>query len=285
MTQKQKNNVYQAVIPQNVTVSDAPNLVFVEGGRFHMGNTPYKEPLYPYREVEISSFYIGKYEVTMKEFKEFVDATGYRSSINLRPRYVQATGAGGRNLSSWEYDEAGNKRPLEEYSKYPVILVSWHDAIAYCNWLSEKTGHKYRLPTEAEWEYAARSGKYQDNYFFSGGNNSDSVGCCQSGILYGYLCPIGSKSPNALGIYDMHGNVSEWCYDWLNTTAENRHGAWKYPEGSFFKDPVFENDSTKQKIRRGASFSSGNLINIYARTALYPDACTVSIGFRVVREL
>ena len=155
-----------------------PEMVFVKGGTFMMGNKAYSSER-PVHEVIISSFFMGKYLVTQKEWQAIMD----NNPSNIK----------GDNL--------------------PVEYVSWHDVQEFINRLNKVTGKRYRLPTEAEWEYAARGGNQTHGYDYSGSNTIDHV-AWHSGNSGQSPHPIGSKQPNELGIYDMSGNVWEWCYDW-----------------------------------------------------------------------
>jgi sulfatase modifying factor 1 len=182
-----------------------PEMVLVEAGSFQMGSTDGGADEQPVHTVHITrSFYIAKYAVTFEEYDRFCDDTIGKS----RP------------------DDGGWGR-----GNLPVINVTWYDAVAYCNWLSEKEGltpcysgkgrltqcdfsaNGYRLPTEAEWEYAARGGPKSQGYIYAGSDNPDDVAwyADNSG---GQMHPVGQKQPNELGLYDMSGNLFEWCWDW-----------------------------------------------------------------------
>ena len=149
-----------------------PELVFIPAGSFRMGGN----------KVSMKSFYMGKYEVTFAEYDQFAEATG-RDKPDDR---------------GWG---RGNR---------PVIKVSWHDATAYAKWLSEQTGGTYRLPTEAEWEYAARADTSSKYWWGNeiGSNNANCDGSC--GDSFEYTSPVGSFSANPFGLHDTAGNVWEW---------------------------------------------------------------------------
>ena len=154
----------------------------------------------PVRKVAVSDFSVAKTETTVGQWRKFCLATGRRMPE-----------------ASW----------FQQSEEHPVINVSWDHAIAYCKWLSEQTGKNYRLPTEAEWEFAARGGVKSKGYPYSGGNNADSVGWVahkNNGTM-----PVALKAPNELGLYDMTGNVWEWCDGWYDDTKRfytTRGGAW-----------------------------------------------------------
>ena len=183
-----------------------PDMVLVEAGSFQMGSTDGYAHEQPVHTVLISKpFYIAKYEVTFEEYDCFCDDT-HRSMPDDR---------------GWG---RGNQ---------PVIHVDWNDAVAYCNWLSEKEGLSpcysgkgklvecdflamgYRLPTEAEWEYAARGGQKSQGFIYAGSNNPDEVAWYADNSNE-QLHPVGEKKTNELGLYDMCGNIFEWCWDWYD---------------------------------------------------------------------
>jgi sulfatase modifying factor 1 len=182
-----------------------PEMVLVEAGSFQMGSTDGNADEQPVHTVHITRpFYMAKCAVTFEEYDRFCDDTIGRS----RP------------------DDGGRGR-----GNLPVINVTWYDAVAYCNWLSEKEGLNscysgkgrltqcdfsadgYRLPTEAEWEYAARGGQKSQGYIYAGSDNPGDVAwyADNSG---GKIYPVAQKQPNELGLYDMSGNLFEWCWDW-----------------------------------------------------------------------
>ena len=181
-------------------------------------------------------------------------------------------------MSSTEVTQAQYKRVTGENPSYnksannPVEQVSWHDAVAYCKKLSSLTGKRFRLPTEAEWEYAARGGQKSKGYKYAGSNSLD-------GVAWYYINSgnkteeVGKKQPNELGLYDMTGNVWEWCSDW--------YGEEYYKESSAdnLKGPA----TGTYRVLRGGCYNA-RLLNPRVANRLYntPDSRNRKDGFRVV---
>lgn len=243
-----------------------PEMVFVKGGVFNYApgtldidtvllekmsrSNAYANPakayhIMPGTVTTLSDFYIGKYEITIREFRAFIKATGYKTDADKDGfSYVLRHDMGpyDRKGVNWECNTKGDKRSLAD-DRYPAIYISYNDAIAYCKWLTAKTGKKYRLPTDAEWEYAAKGGIHKDTFVFSGSNCVDSVSSIKGDLSYekvgrdSFMKAViwdvsvaGSYKPNSLGIYDMTGNALEWCSDWYyemyyaGATATNPQG-------------------------------------------------------------
>ncbi len=223
------------------------NMVFVKGGWFEMGQ-PDPNIIYPGRTIDeqpvhrvwVNNFYIGKYEVTFAEYDKFCEATE-------------------RKKPSDEGWGRGNR---------PVINVSWHDAKAYCEWSGG------RLPTEAEWEYAAKGGAKSRGYTFSGGNDIGNVAWYldNSGKK---THPVGRKKPNELGIYDMTGNVWEWCNDWYRSD---------YYGKSSKKNPNGPSGGSDRVFRGGSQGKSKELARTSCRGKVSPESASVLIGFRIVKD-
>jgi formylglycine-generating enzyme required for sulfatase activity/TolB-like protein len=175
-----------------VTTVGGMDFIFVEGGTFQMGRVNR-------HSVTVSDYSISKTEVTFEQYDAFCDATGRDKPFS------ESWGRGDR----------------------PVINVSWHDAVAYCEWMTIQTGKTYRLPTEAEWEYAARGGNKSKGYTYSGSNNLDAVAWYANNSNR-KTQTVAQKKPNELGLYDMSGNVWEWCSDKYRKPAVIRGGSWYY---------------------------------------------------------
>ncbi|MFH0992115.1 MAG: formylglycine-generating enzyme family protein [bacterium] len=205
-------------------INAGSEMVLVEGGTFTMGSNEGNSDEKPAHQVTVSSFYIDKYEVTVAQFKQFVDVTGYNTDAEKSDGSNIWTGSTWEKKAgvNWRCDERGKRRPVSQYN-YPVIHVSWNDAAAFAAWAGK------RLPTEAEWEFAAKGGRQSKRYKYSGGDNPDAVGWLD--INSGWkIHPPGQKQPDELGIYDMSGNVFEWCSDWYDgkyystSPKQNPHG-------------------------------------------------------------
>ncbi len=236
--------------------------VRISAGSFRMGSASV-EVARPVHTVRISrSFQMGKYEVTQGQFRAFVEATGYRTEAE-KSDGCQVSGYGGtRTLkagASWKNTFEGDDRP--------VVCVSWNDAQAFVQWLNEQEGPaRYRLPTGAEWEYAARAGTTGDhagNFAAMSWNQSNSGRKTHV---------VGKKRPNAWGLYDMYGNAYEWVEDWYGV----------YPTGSV-TDPTGP-PSGSARVIRGGSWDSTHLHAQSAyRGRLKPVRRNDRLGFRLVR--
>lgn len=268
-----------------------PDMIFVEGGTFSMGDV-FGDGLTdekPAHSVTLSSYYISKYEITVAEFATFIGET----------RYVTDAENSSRN-KNWRHDEEGNLRNKSAYN-FPVLYVSWNDAVAYCKWLSTKSQFNYRLPTEAEWEFAARSrGKKEKWAGTSEANIVKVFANFIEGDPFKYAAPVGTFSPNDLDIYDMNGNVAEWCADFHSVdsykldyskggTISNPQGpttAVSYDRWGKASTVALNNTSTAQRVVRGGSATTTpEAAKTYSRGHNVQNYTNSDVGFRIVRNM
>ena len=280
-----------------LTNSIGMKLKLIPAGEFHMGSPEIEEGRGEdeYRHlVRISTpFYMGQHEVTIGEFRRFVAATSHRTSAEKSDK-----GGHGWNASKrkFEFQKEFSWKDLgfPQTDAHPVANVSWIDAVAFCKWLSKKEGVRYRLPTEAEWEYACRGGSWtrfsfgdSDEPLPAFGNVADFSAKSKWGANYpgftffdgqdgfSFASPVGSLKPNGFGLYDMHGNVWEHCSDWYD-----KH----YYRASAVFDP-FGPKLGITRVRRGGGWG---LPSQFSRSALRrwsaPDFCSTGVGFRIVRS-
>ena len=225
----------QIAIPgSNLTLEFVP----VEGGTFQMGSIERSEEK-PVRSVSVPGFSIGKYLITQEQYEAVM----------------------GDNPSHFK----GANRPADS--------VSWYKAEEFCQKLSELTGEPICLPTEAQWEYAARGGDRSQNYRYAGSNDLDEVGWYKDNSD-GQNHEVGQKKPNELGIYDMSGNLWEWCVDDWNPNykeASSDGSPWRSPDG----DP-------RKTLRGGAWYSIPKYCRFTMRDTTYPEDRCNDFGLRVV---
>jgi formylglycine-generating enzyme required for sulfatase activity len=297
-------------------------MIKVEGGTFMMGATTEQgnkaqSDEKPAHQVTVGSFLIGKTELTVGQFKEFIDATGYKTSADIDGRsWVWYGGGDIRKVDgvNWSCDTKGEKRPTSEM-KHPVIYMSWYDAIEYCNWLSKKEGltqcytinkqnkdpnnqseydkqkwivtcnfkaNGYRLPTEAEWEYAARGGNKSKGFKYSGSDNIDEVGWYGAynnngnRTQYDGTAEVGLKLANELGIYDMSGNVHEWVWDWYGE---------KYYIRLEKSNPKGETVGSYRGLRGGSWYFDSEYCRVAFRSDGNPFRGINDMGFRLLRTI
>ncbi len=238
--------------------------VFVKGGCYEMGDSYGDGDVNerPVHEVCVKDFYISKYEVTNAQFRKF------------KPEH-----------SSGKHDGIS----LDDDNQ-PVVNVSWFDAVNFAKWLSKKTGQNFRLPTEAEWEYAARGGTKTSRFW---GNDPEDaclyanvadltakkrwqtwiVHNCEDNFIAS--APVGSFKPNGFGIFDMLGNVWEWVQDVYDSVAYSKHPR---------NNPVYEVPG-EYRVMRGGCWSNGPLgVRSSHRVALTPKFGHQSLGFRLVKD-
>ena len=248
-------------------------MVYIRGGSFQMGSPETEKDKEsdegPVHTVTLSDFWIGKYEVTVGQFNKFVEETGYRTEAEKGDGSYIWTG------SEWAKKSDANWRNpyFTQDNKNPIVCVSWNDAKAFCDWLYKKTGKRFALPTEAQWEYSCRAGS-QTRFCFG---DSDSG----LGKYAWYNSNSGSKThpvggTNAWGLYDMHGNVWEWCQDWYH---DNYNGAPR--DGSAWESPL----GSVRVLRGGSWYDYPKNCRSADRGWNYPAGRINYGGFRVCRGL
>ncbi|MCY2988528.1 MAG: formylglycine-generating enzyme family protein [Planctomycetota bacterium] len=284
-------------------------MVYIPDGEFLMGSRESAEELarvfkkynadikpeyfaheYPQHPVRITKpFYLAAHEVTVGQFRQFVNDSKYKTD-------AEQDGKGGYGFNGTTFEQkpeyTWRNAGFPQTDEHPVVNVSWNDADAFCRWLSQTERQTYRLPTEAEWEYACRAGT-QTRYC----NGDDPEGLAEVGNVadaaakgkfsflsiaigasdgYIFTAPVGQFKPNAWGLYDMHGNAIEWCADWFDA----KHYGKSLPD-----DPNGPPSGTSRVLRGG----SWSLTPYYSRSASryrHPPASRLNVtGFRVSRTL
>jgi len=243
------------------------SMVFVKGGTFTMGSNDGRKDEQPTHDVTLSDFYMGKYEVTNEEFAVFLNE--YGSDTVKQGEY---SGESMVRDSEGEWNWGLNKStakwiPVKDKEKYPIIYVTWYGANEYCKWLSKKTGKKYSLPTEAQWEYAAGGGA-NNRTKYAGTNDEKELKkyAWYKSNSKSTTHEVGTtKEANSLDIYDMNGNVWEWCLDW-------------YYEG------YYKNNNTRDTrvLRGGSWYFDSNNCRVTKRNKCSPNYLPNDNGFRVV---
>lgn len=297
---------------RNVTVVEKrdnrskKDMVLLEGGSFTMGTDSKdgfpKDGEGPAREVTLNPFYIDRYEVTNRQFQAFVKETGYVTESELFgwsfvfhqfltkearstnpksvpniPWWIAVEGA------TWKHPE-GPGSNIENRMDHPVVHVSWNDAQSYCNWAGK------RFPTEAEWEYAARGGLEQKTYAWGDDLIVDGKHRCNiwQGVFptkntardgHHGTAPVDAYEPNGLGLYNVCGNVWEWCSDWFSPD---------YHLKSSKDNPKGPRTGQVRSMRGGSYLCHKSYCNRYrvaARSSNSPDSSTGNIGFRCVADV
>ncbi|MGL4364467.1 MAG: formylglycine-generating enzyme family protein, partial [Bacteroidales bacterium] len=233
---RSKKNQMQSILVNGVIFE----MQQVHGGTFTMGCSPEQDfcdkDETPTHQVTLSDFYIGKYEVTQLQWYAIMDT-----------------------LPS-----------LFRGASLPVESVSWNDCQKFIQRLNTLTGKNFSLPTEAQWEYAARGGKFSKNTRYAGSNNPDTVAWYKVNA-FEETHKVGTKLPNELGIYDMSGNIWEWCLDYYNPYLPNSQ-----------VNPV-SNDTSIHRVFRGGGWDLGEkLCRVSRRSSFDPSYAIHTIGLRLV---
>ncbi len=244
-------------------------MVKIEGGPFDMGSDEYDSQK-PIHKVTVPDFYLGKYPVTNAEFARFLN--DYQSYKVKNGKY-----AGERIIEEQRWGmqlDNGQWKPAPGFEDHPIIYVTWYGAVTYCQWLSQESGHIYRLPSEAEWEYAARGGKYSQSFKYAGGNQLKEVGWYDQNS-HSETKPVGLKQPNELGLYDMSGNVWEWCADhWHDNYKDAPQDGSAWEEGG----------DKDLRVLRGGSWNFDDInCRVSFRNGLGAVYRNLDFGFRVSR--
>ena len=257
------------------------DMIEVKGGSFNMGSEEGDEDEKPVHKVKLTTFWISAKEITNAQYAVFLNAQ--RKSLEVDEDLGEVSrgsdllidlicGDCDDSNDHMYYEESEGFVVIDGFEKYPVSTVTWEGAKAFCNWLSKKTGKSFRLPTEAEWEFAARGGKKSKNYSHSGSNEPDEVACFEDNSDGGPQ-EVGQKNPNELGIYDMTGNVWEHCSDWYGD----------YPEKTQ-NDPQGPDDG-EDRVTRGGAYDIDAYNSRVATRAHYHNVDGFrAYGFRLVRE-
>ena len=259
---------FTAIDIDNVDIFDSlsyDEMVKVEGGTFTMGATAeqgsdYDSDELPTHQVTLSDYYIGKYEVTQQLWEYVMSYSG--------------TCADGSSMSAYASDVWLGSDPSSSYGVgdyYPAYYVSYYDIVdIFLPRLNKITGRTYRLPTEAEWEFAARGGKQSKGYKYSGSDNIGVV-AWYTGNSGGKTHQVGTKEPNELGIYDMSGNVWEWCGDWYGSYSSSAQ-----------TNPTGPSSGSSRVLRGGGWYSGAWSCRVSYRGGNDPSYRSNNGGFRVV---
>ena len=255
----------------------------------------------PAHKVRITrAFYFGQYEVTVGEFQRFLEASGYKpeseadgtGGYGYNPNYDPAKSARGDAFDGRNPKYSWRNPGFPQGDDHPVVNITWNDAVAMCKWLSKTEGRIYRLPSEAEWEYAGRAGTKTHYYtgddpqsLLSAANvfDADTAKNWQQWRKFAlagrdgfaFTAPVGSFAPNAFGLYDIHGNAWEWTADWHDD---------KYYANSPQDDPKGPAEGSV-RVRRGGSWHTWSF---YARSSYRnwnsQDTRYTLVGMRLLRE-
>jgi formylglycine-generating enzyme required for sulfatase activity len=265
-----------------------PDMITIDGGTYMMGSSKGDPDEQPIHKVTVSTFNIGQHEVTVKEYEEYITATGGKMPnppddewFDTNPDTKKFYTSPAKTWWGWKDD-------------FPMHAVTWYDAVKYCNWLSEKFGlqacyaknadggwdtdlskNGYRLPTEAEWEFAARGGTKTKGTTYSGSNTASEVAWYDETTALVGPKSIKTLKPNELGIYDMSGNVWEWCSDYYSKG---------YYKNSPPNNPMNTVSQPYRVLRGGGWHYQGSFATVTSRDGPEPAYTNFNYGFRLAQS-
>ena len=241
--------------------------ILIPAGGFMMGSSPSEEGRFtsegPVHQVYLDAYYIAEKEVTVEQWRKFIEDTSY------------------------DWDKWLLLKKYAPGDDHPILFITWDDAQAFCRWLSGKEGKTYRLPTEAEWEKAAR-GDLRGKKYPWGDESPDGTQCnfadkntdfyWTDKIVddgYAYTAPVGSFQPNGYGLYDMAGNAWEWCQDWFD---------WDYYKHSPMRNPQGPSSGIDRVMRGGSWCNDATIIRCAFRGFILPIVPSHPRGFRLAMD-
>ena len=232
----------------NNIIAQGPTFIKIPEGTFNMGSDSGRTNEIPKHEISLTKFSISQTEITVAQYRIFCEETN--KDMPESPKW------------GW-------------IDNHPIVNVSWDDAIGYCNWLGGKIKKDVKLPTEAQWEYVATGTRKRKKYIYSGGKKIESIGWTKVDDDSSSSHPVGTKKPNRLDVYDMSGNVWEWCMDWYSEDY--------YAQSLFVNPENTHLGQKKDRVARGGSWQSkANTCTVTHRINYKPTSRYVDRGFRVV---
>jgi formylglycine-generating enzyme required for sulfatase activity len=259
------DNKYKTL--KEIDIVSEIEMVKIPEGEFIMGSNMGHKNEIPERRVYLDSYCISKYEITNRQYCVFLNEKG--NHIEGEAVWFDIEG----RFSRIDYKN-GKFTPKPTYSDHPVVEVTWYGARAFCRWLSEITESYWHLPTEAQWEKAARG---PDGRVYSWGDDSPDCAYANFYSCVGDTKQVGSYTAgiSLYGLYDMAGNVWEWCDDWYEENYYS-HAPYKNPKGTDF--------ATYKVVRGGCWYGNIDSIRCAYRTEFCPVGGYSSVGFRIVKE-
>jgi formylglycine-generating enzyme required for sulfatase activity len=259
-------------------------LVRIPPGRFIMGSPSWELDRHnderPHVVKITRPFHLAIHEVTVAQFRRFVEETGYVTDVERETAAQEETG-------SW-------RRPgFPQEENHPAVWISWNDALAFCRWLSRRERGRFRLPTEAEWEYACRAGTVTPFSFGQQTDHTDQANCHDRATEspsdldwqddHPFTAPVGVCRANRWGLHDMHGNAYEWCSDWYDERYYCKSPT-RNPEGPSAEEIESLHDLPARVLRGGSHSSAVAYARSANRAPCYPHRTNCGIGFRIAMD-